>query len=566
MGRAMFSISFIILLLSSFGQSRLVTEMSGDLVSDGIRFLPRTPYLDLEQPTSLAACDQTYGFMPCSSTVIGNIFLVAVYGYLMYIAANYISTGCELLLEVLGPGLVGGLFLPVLGALPDAILVLVSGLSGSKEAAQHQVLIGMGLLAGSTVVLLTLLWGTCIIVGQSEPSTSTEPLERKPSRLTGCGVTTDVWTSHAAKIMVLSVLPFIIIQLPNVFNMPYESGTAILISLIASVILLLSYCLYQVFQPWIQRRRLAYVKHTHVISGILRHFQRDGLGKLLTEDGQPDFTVLRKIFHGIDQDSNGLLSASELRALIIGIQLEVIDLDMDDAVKKIMDEFDVSGDGHLSEDEFLKGISKWLEEAQRAVPNSRTRMQNFLHDFHIITKEEHDKLVDQSDEVVESVANSGWICFRAVLLLLLGTVIAAAFAEPLVHAVDDFSTATTIPSFFIAFLLLPLVSNTSEAVSAISFASRKTQRSSSLTFSEIYGAVTMKNTLCLAVFLALVYIRGLTWTFSAEVLISLIVCVVVGLFASFRTKFPLWTSVAAYALYPSSLALVYVLDYVAGWS
>ncbi len=76
----------------------------------------------------------------------------------------------------------------------------------------------------------------------------------------------------------------------------------------------------------------------------------------------------------------------------------------------------------------------------------------------------------------------------------------------------------------------------------------------------------MNNLLCLSVFLALIYIRGLTWDFSAEVLVVLIVCIVMGSFASFRTHFPLWTSIVAFLLYPFSLALIYVLDYVLGWS
>lgn len=42
----------------------------------------------------------------------------------MFLAATYLSTGSELLLEILGPGIVGGLFLPALGALPDAMLIL----------------------------------------------------------------------------------------------------------------------------------------------------------------------------------------------------------------------------------------------------------------------------------------------------------------------------------------------------------------------------------------------------------------------------------------------------------
>lgn len=44
----------------------------------------------------------------------------------------------------------------------------MSGLSGSTETAQSQVSVGMGLLAGSTVMLLTLVWGTCIVVGKCD--------------------------------------------------------------------------------------------------------------------------------------------------------------------------------------------------------------------------------------------------------------------------------------------------------------------------------------------------------------------------------------------------------------
>lgn len=76
----------------------------------------------------------------------------------------------------------------------------------------------------------------------------------------------------------------------------------------------------------------------------------------------------------------------------------------------------------------------------------------------------------------------------------------------------------------------------------------------------------MNNVLCLSVFLALVYVRGLTWDFSSEVLVILIVCIVMGIFGSIRSTFPLWTAFIAFLLYPLSIALVYVLDYVFGWS
>lgn len=179
------------------------------------------------------------------------------------------------------------------------------------------------------------------------------------------------------------------------------------------------------------------------------------------------------------------------------------------------------------------------------------------------TKMEQELLSDQSDETLESIKNPRGNTFKAVVMLLLGTVVAAVFADPLVDAVDNFSTATSIPSFFVSFVILPFASS-SEIVSALIFASRKKIRTASLTYSEIYGSVTMSNILSLSVFLGLVYIRNLTWNFSAEVLVILIVCISMGLVASFRTTFPLWLCFPAYALYPLSLLLVYILNYVVG--
>ncbi|KAK4439141.1 Sodium/calcium exchanger NCL [Sesamum alatum] len=554
----------VFLVLCGLTYGRFIADQS-DLVSDGVHTSKVPNFLRLYAPEE--TCEQTYGFMPCTSTTLGNLFLILVYGYLMFLAATYLSAGSELLLEILGPGIVGGLFLPMLGALPDAMLILVSGLSGSVETAQSQVSVGMGLLAGSTVMLLTVIWGTCIVVGKCDivNQVAVDSQDTKGFSLTGSGITTDIWTSYAGIIMAISVVPFIIVQLPQILHSNSGRHLSVLIGLIVSASLLISYCLYQVFQPWVQRRRLAYAKHKHVISGILKHLKMRALGRLSTDDGRPNEEVLEKLFKAIDDNEDGYLSHSELRALILGIQFNEINLDQDDAVEKVMKDFDITLDSRVDLREFIDGVGRWLQEAQSAVSNHAGSMK-YIDEFHMRTKRDHDLLGEQSDEIVEGVDNPRWNSIKAVLLLLLGTVIAAAFADPLVDAVDNFSDATKIPTFFISFIALPLATNSSEAVSAIIFASRKKLRSASLTFSELYGAVTMNNALCLSVFLALVYARGLVWDFSSEVLVILIVCVVMGVFASIRTTFPLWTAVLAFLLYPFSLALVYVLDYVFGWS
>ncbi|KAE8655032.1 hypothetical protein F3Y22_tig00117034pilonHSYRG00532 [Hibiscus syriacus] len=65
--------------------------------------------------------------------------------------------------------------------------------------------VGMGLLAGSTIMLLTVIWGSCVVVGSLSDFAET-------------GVSTDIWTCYAASIMAISVIPFLIVQLPQVLN------------------------------------------------------------------------------------------------------------------------------------------------------------------------------------------------------------------------------------------------------------------------------------------------------------------------------------------------------------
>ncbi|KDP31770.1 hypothetical protein JCGZ_12231 [Jatropha curcas] len=569
------SLVIFFVMLASHGQSRhLIDYPSSSMVSDGVNSSfnhQQQAFIRLYNFLSDSSCDETYGFLPCTTTILGNIFLILVYGCLMFLSAKLLSDGSEILLQILGPGIIGGLLLPVLSCLPDAAIILASGLSGSKETAQSQVSVGMGLMAGSTVLLLTLLWGSCLIVGKCdiESSVAVDSKDTKIFSLTGSGVTTDIGTSYAARIMVISVIPFIIAQLPQILHKTSQSHLAVLVSLIVSPALLFCYSLYQILQPWIQRRRIAYAKHKKMISGILKDLKIHALGRLFTANGQPNKDVIQKLFNTIDNNSDGYLTAAELRALILGIRFEELDIDIDDAVDQVLKDFDTSGDTRVDMDEFIHGISRWLDEANHSAKhfnNHRRGTSKLLTDFDKQTEKEQAPSGDKKDDSAEtSLENPKWNATKAVMMLLLGTVIAAVFADPLVDAVDNFSTATSIPTFFVAFVILPFASS-SEVVSDLIFASRKNSRSASLAYSEIYGSVTMSNVLSLSVFLGLVYFRGLTWNFSSEVLLILIVCVVMGLIASFRTTFPVWMSLVAYALYPFSLLLAYVLNYVLGWS
>lgn len=80
---------------------------------------------------------------------------------------------------------------------------------------------------------------------------------------------------------------------------------------------------------------------------------------------------------------------------------------------------------------------------------------------------------------------SSWAWIKAIMRLLLGIVMLAVMAEPLIHSVQNVSNAANIPSFFVSFILVPLATNARAAILAIKTASRKHERSTSLTFSEV---------------------------------------------------------------------------------
>lgn len=91
-----------------------------------------------------------------------------------------------------------------------------------------------------------------------------------------------------------------------------------------------------------------------------------------------------RLFEAIDENKDGNLSAAELKALVIGIQFENIDLDKNDAVAKVFSDFDTSNNLCIEKDEFVKGVSKWLNEARKAGSRSQSgaQTQKFLTDFH----------------------------------------------------------------------------------------------------------------------------------------------------------------------------------------
>jgi len=63
---------------------------------------------------------------------------------------------------------------------------------------------------------------------------------------TGYGVKTDIVTKYTARIILLSMIPYLILELSKVFNSSSATRAGVLIALIVTVILLVTYCTFQV--------------------------------------------------------------------------------------------------------------------------------------------------------------------------------------------------------------------------------------------------------------------------------------------------------------------------------
>ena len=113
-------------------------------------------------------------FHDSCSNVVGGFFqlmlLLCVYGAVLFKSADVLSEGSELLMFVPSiKDVVGSIVLPILGAVPDGAIVLFSGM-GPIEEAQDQLNVGVGALAGSTIMLLTIPWFLSLWAGRVDLS------------------------------------------------------------------------------------------------------------------------------------------------------------------------------------------------------------------------------------------------------------------------------------------------------------------------------------------------------------------------------------------------------------
>ena len=79
-------------------------------------------------------------FPPAEGLTLGpQIFMMMVYGFILMYGSKLIGDGSDILLDIYKAGIVGGLLIPILGAVPDGVIILVAGMGSDKAAIQESI-------------------------------------------------------------------------------------------------------------------------------------------------------------------------------------------------------------------------------------------------------------------------------------------------------------------------------------------------------------------------------------------------------------------------------------------
>jgi Ca2+/Na+ antiporter len=472
-------------------------------------------------------------------------------------------------------GVVGSIVIPILGAVPDGMMVLFSGMKPEVAAAQEQVAVGIGALAGSTIMLLAATAFVAIVGGRVDIKNGQCAYKSRP-KLTDGGLTSSgVEISGAVKqnaiIMLITTCSFLVIQIPalgvdtNNSSAPIgpESGaehTYAGLGLLLCVVEFFGYCGLQYLRT--QREGKTDIRQTQDTAGLVAQngimmYIEDYKQRLLEDGGdkedplrgvqlQPFAQDALKTFFRKYAGSDRSISVDEFANILRDINCPFTQGELEGMFKQV----DTDKSGEISEKEFFEGFQLFVKKAQ-AQPRPS------------VDGEEGDEDEDDMPEEWKDLSPAEQqkrILMRANGLMGMGSLLVLIFSDPMCDVMSAMGALTGIPPFFVAFVLAPIASNASELISTFKFATKKTQSSITTSLSTVIGAACMNNTFCLGIFFGLIYFQGLAWRFTAETISMCTVIVIVGLIALTKKQLTLLEGLLILSLYPLSLVLVLWLE------
>ena len=537
---------------------------------------------------------------PAQVGLTGLLWLFLSYGYVLFYAANLIGEGSELLLLVPSlAGLVGGVVLPLLGAVPDGAIILFSGLG---DNAQETLSVGVGALAGSTIMLLTVPLALSVYSGRVDlnnetgqanylgrPKLTDKPTWQEHFTHTGVGLTANV--QHGGVIMMLTTVPYFLIQIPAMFlHGPSEeiaqgehwwSALALAMGVAGLVV-------YMRLQNRLSQQGQDRDKRMAVVKKMLRQGQVSLSGAVASQvraqekqmatavGGNYQSTasrypppavaeylkeILLDAFLAYDADGNGQLDKTETFTFFRDFHEAIAE----DEMEELFQRFDTDRSGMISLDEFI-GVAYALiktQDAKSGLSNESIRDGSLRGTKRAMAETAFADV--EEEEVPEEFTDlppdqqQAAIKKRAFGMLLAGTVLVVMFSDPMVDVMQEIAVRVNMSPFYVSFILAPLASNASEVVSSQYYAAKKTSKTITVSLTALEGAASMNNTFCLSIFMGLIFFRGLAWQYTAETIAIIAVEFLVGFMAQ-KESLSLGRAVLIGCVFPLSLALVAGLE------
>jgi len=526
-----------------------------------------------------------------------------------------ISDGSELLLLIPSiAGIVGSCVLPVLGAVPDGMIVLFSGMGPD---AQNQLDVGVGALAGSTIMLITIPWLLSVYAGRVDIVDGVCKYTKMGKKAKGpiTGVPNSPAVRKGGYVMMITSLSYIILQGPaQYYESKHENKSEVakgektfaLVGLFITIFLFLGYLFYQ----WklslsdndevAERRKtemiIKQIEAGHVsIRGALYfellQYSKDSTGLIspdapgyesidtsatavwnkLPPHAQQRFTAIIKNFWRKfvkKEDDTGVAVAA------LGKMFVTMGEDLSpDEIQNIFRQFDVDHNGSVDLEEFVLGTTTYLWEHKNSntVKMELANVRKVVKEAHLMASDDEngeddgEEEEEEEEEMPEELAGLDPETQQRRLMQMsfttmgLGTALVVLFSDPMTDVLGELGTRTGIKPFYVSFVIAPLASNASELIASYSYALKKTPKSISIALQALQGAACMNNTFCLSIFMALIYFQGLAWEYSAET-VAIVVCQLGVAVMSSRKTQTVGSAIGVFMLYPLCLALVATLE------
>ena len=592
-------------------------------------------------------------------TLWGDLWLLevfVVYSYLLYLGCNLISDGAELLMLTPYSKLVGAVILPVLGAVPDGALVLFSGMGPS---AQSTIDVGVGALAGSTVMLLTVPWALAIYGGSVPLEASSgfpkyavarKGLPRPVTNYWKAGVCVgDVGSRklcRAALWMLVTALPYGMMTCGGILSEYANGGVLkdnidddqaerlymaesawISTSALFSAVFFVAYLCYQYRLAYgpspqlnIEARQLEATLKTVAGGGSLVAALRPLLFPDLEEEEEEEEELLqgggettKKIEQrpqrrrrqpsllerlgcacstsssSSSEEEECLLSSSSDERTPLTWEKSATDT-VDARLRSVLSPFFRKYDPRSLDKEDLGRVFADMNE-----PKTRAQLDKIFEKRSCVTFDDFCDAVKQlirqgsknsspvkeyssdedADEIPEEFAAKKfpsareqqraiqWSAFRQCVL---GTALVLVFSAPMTDVLDQVGQRTGVDSFYVGFVVAPLVTNGSELLASYTFALKKNPKSMVVAYEQLIGAAVMNNTFALFIFLILIYSQKLYWDYTSEAIAILFAEITVFCVITTLRVHTLYTAIAILSIYPLVIFIVYTLETFVGIS